>query len=166
MHIVYSDIMLVGLVIAAIIGLVLRYFIFRASCALVDIDPSPLKSVLVVLFALAIFLAVIVPMSLFGLAVINVTESTFLFVLWNVVGLVIVWAILGALYIPAVPVSVAKGFLLSGYEIALGLLANTLIAAVILVICAFIQIATNSGPNQGHSALPAAPPASTVASAL
>jgi hypothetical protein len=164
MHIVYADIItgysdilvLLGLVIGGIIGLVLRYFIFRASCALVDADPSHFKSILIVLFGLAIFLIIVGPMSFFGLGILFVWQSVFLYVLWVFLGVALTWAILGAIYIPAVPVSVGKGFLLSGYEVVLGLLANTLIFALVLVVLAAFQIATNSSPNQGHSVAPAA----------
>lgn len=156
-----SLLMLGGLALAVVAGLVVRYFIFRASCALVDVDPSHFKSILVVLFALAISLAVGVPLFglPFGLFALDLHPAPSLTIVWCLLGLVIIWAILALLYVPVLPVPFAKGFLLSGYEIILGVLANTLLGAIVLIAYAAYQIGTNSGPAPAHSALPAPPPA-------
>src|SRR5437868_39773 len=144
-----SPLILTGLAVGVVVGLILRYFIFRASCALVDVEPTPFKSIMVVLFALAITLAIGVPivglpLGLFSQPLFNVQESVSLYILWCLFGLLLIWAILGLLYIPALPVPVAKGFLLSGYEVVLGVLANALLVSVILVLYAVYQIGTNA----------------------
>jgi hypothetical protein len=162
----FSPLMLAGLAVGILFGLLLRYAIFRASCALIDVEPSHFKSILIVLFALAIALAIGVPifglpLGLLGQPLFNVQESVSLYIVWCLLGLALIWAVLGLLYIPALPVSFKKGFLLSGFETVLGILANALILAVVLIIWAAVQIATGSGPNAGHSALPAPPPALT-----
>jgi hypothetical protein len=166
----FSLLMVGGLALAVVAGLVVRYFIFRASCALVDVDPSPFKSILAVLFALAISLAVGVPLlgvplGLFGKSPFDVELSSSVIIVWSLLGLAIIWAILGLLYVPILPVPFAKGFLLSAYEIVLGVLANALLGGVVLVVYAVYQIGTNSGPNPSHSALPAPPPALTTTQA-
>ena len=157
-------VMVAGLALAVIAALVLRYFIFRASCALVDVEPSHTKSVLVVLFALAITLAIGVPVFgvPFGLFALDVHPSPSLVIVWCFAGLVTIWAILGLLYVPAVPVPFAKGFLLSGYEIVLGVLANALLGGIVLVGFAVFQIFTNAGSEPSHSAAPRPAPALTL----
>jgi hypothetical protein len=164
-----SPLVLTGLAVGVVVGLILRYFIFRASCALVDVDPPPAKSVLIVLFGLAIALAVGVPM--FGLPFgllpgghfpFNAQESVSLYIAWCILGLAIIWAVLGALYIPAVPVSVGKGFKLSAYETGMGVLANALLLALILIIGAALQIGTNTGPSRTADATTAVPARAAV----
>jgi len=162
-----SPLILTGLAVGVVVGLIMRYFIFRASCALVDVEPTPFKSILVVLFALAITLAVGVPivglpLGLFSQPLFNVQESVSLYILWCLFGLVLIWAILGLLCIPALPVAITKGLLLSGYEVVLGVLANALLVAVILVLYAVYQIGTNAGAGPAHTASPAAPQAATA----
>jgi hypothetical protein len=161
----FSPLVLAGLAVGVLFGLILRYLIFRASCALIDVEPSHFKSILIVLFALAIALAIGVPifglpLGLLGQPTFNVQESVSLYIVWCLLGLALIWAVLGLLYIPALPVSFKKGFLLSGFETVLGILANALILAIVLIVWAAVQIATSSGPNAAHSALPA-PPAPT-----
>jgi hypothetical protein len=157
--------MVAGIVVGVIIALVLRYFIFIASCALVDVEPSTLKSILIVLFALSISLIIGVPMYYFGLSMLNPQTQTSLYILWWVLTLALVWAVLGLLYIPALPVPFKKGLLLSAYEIVLGALANALLIGAILVVFATVQILTKTNPNQGtqgRSARVTEPPFSLV----
>ncbi len=164
-----SPLVIIGLTFAVLIALVMRYFIFRASCALVDAEPSHLKSLLIVLFGLVIILALGVP--LIGLPLgwltaqplFNVQDSSTGFILWCSFVVVTIWLLLGLLYIPVVPVKFTKGLLLSAYEIALGGLANGLLLSLVLVIGAALQIGTGSGPNLQRSAAPVAPsPAATA----
>src|SRR5260370_25372308 len=152
-----SPLILTGLAVGVGVGLIMRYFIFRACCALVYVEPTPFKSILVVLFALAITLAVGVPivglpLGLFSQPLFNVQESVSLYILWCLFGLLLIWAILGLLYIPALPVPITKGLLLSAYEIVLGGLSNALLVSVIQVLYAVYQIATNTGARTTHTA--------------
>jgi hypothetical protein len=153
-----------GVAAGVVVGLILRYFIFRASCALIDVEPSHFKSIMIVLFGLAITLAIGVPivglpLGLIDKPLFNVQESISLYIIWCLMGLALVWAILGLLYIPAVPVSFKKGLLLSGFETVLGILANALLIAIVLIVWAAVQIATTRGPSPGHSELPISPAA-------
>jgi len=141
--------MVSGIVVGIVIALVLRYFIFIASCALVDVDPSTFKSILIVLFALTISLIIGVPMYYFGQTLLNPQTQTSLYILWWVLTLAVVWGVLGLLYIPALPVPFTKGLLLSAYEIVLGALANALLIGAILVVFATVQILTKTNPSQG-----------------
>ena len=150
--------LVIGLLVGGIVGLLLRYVIFRASCALVDVDPSQTKSILVVLFAFAVIIGVSIPVLLLPEMVTGVSVG--LLVACFLVGVVSVWLILGLLYIPVLPVSVAKGLLLSGYEIILGLLLNSLVAGIVLVVYAVYQIVTNTGPGgQPRTEMPQPVPA-------
>jgi hypothetical protein len=163
--------LLAGMAVGVVLGLILRYFIFRASCALIDVEPSHFRSILIVMFALAITLALGVPifgmpLGLLDKPLFNVQESVSLYIVWCLSGLALIWAILALLYIPAVPVSFKKGFLLSGFETVLGILANALILAIVLVIWAAVQIATSRGPNPAHSAAPASPSSPSLPPAL
>jgi hypothetical protein len=170
MNIFDSPLVLAALLaVGIVVGLIMRYFIFRASCALVDVDPPPSKSILIVLFGLAIALGIGVPM--FGLPFgllpgwqipFNAVEQASLYIGWCILGLAIIWAILGAIYIPAVPVPVAKAFKLSAWETAMGVLANALLLALILIIAAAFQIVNKTGPNKAPNATSAPPPPAAV----
>ena len=131
--------------------------LFRMGCALADVaEPRLPRSALLVGLALAVSLPV-GGLLVWLLGRYDPPDTEALFGPMRVVGLVLsclaAWVLSGALYTLSLPTPYRKGLMISAFEMLLGALGAALLAGVVLVVLAVVQIARR----------PAAPPKTALA---
>jgi hypothetical protein len=130
--------------------LLVETLLFRAGCALADVtEPSfPLS-----LLAVGVALAVCLPLG--GLFVYLLgaydADPAALFgpmrTLGVLLALLLGWVLSALLYLPFLAAPYKKGLLVAGFELLLRGLLSALVAAVVLVILAIVQIAVRQEPQ-------------------
>jgi hypothetical protein len=71
-------------------------------------------------------------------------ENRLLVVVLGLLGLLVTWVIPGVLYAPLVPVSIPRSMFISVVQVLLRIFLYVLIAAVVMVVLAILQIARGS----------------------
>jgi hypothetical protein len=157
---------IVATLAGGVVGLVVSFFLFRASIALADVtDPGLLKSILVVLVAVAVCAGAGIGLYyLFRLNGPAETDRTSIYVLWALCVMLVSWVAPALLYIPALPVKWFQGVQIAGVEVLLRSLLAALVTGVVLVVLAFIQGVSQRAtpPKSTLSPPPAVQPTAVV----
>ncbi len=160
-----SPLLLLAVLAGAVVGLAVYVLVFKASLALADVtDPGLLKSLLLVLGGTAAsgLLSYLV-YRLFGLADRPEVALDSTTVLWLLAALLISWAVPTLLYISALAVRWPKGIQIAGMEVLLRGLLAALVAGVVLVVLAGVQILARRPAQPPKVALSRPPAISEIA---
>lgn len=153
--------LIVGALIGLLLGLVVGTLLFQASCALVDV---PERGYFRSLLLYSASRAVLVPMGALGGVLVwyigrfdsDPNDAFGTFKITATLGsMVLNWFLCGVLYALFLAASLRKGLLIAGIELLLVALASALIAAIVLVVLAFVQISTRPPPAKVSRETPA-----------
>jgi hypothetical protein len=131
-----------GILTLILVALVLEVVLFWAAAALGNAPDLGLGRIFVVSLAASLACAVVggaIAWSLQSVALLD-PDNHLLAAVIGLLALLVTWVIPGVLYAPLVPVSIPRGMLISVLQVLLRVFLYVLIAAVVMVVLAILQI--------------------------
>jgi hypothetical protein len=138
------DLGIVEILILVLIAFLLETVLFWAAAALGDAPVLGWGKILLVSLAASVAWAIVLSAIGWSLRSIPLRENIPLAVVIGLLALLVTWVIPGILYAPLVPVSISRGMFISVVQVLLRIFLYVLIAAVVMVVLALIQIWTRT----------------------